>query len=47
MKRQPHVTPRYLPPAESPRESLASLLLGVASVVGFAVALFFVLWMLQ
>jgi len=42
--RPPHAYP--VEPDEPP-ESLASLLLGAASVVGFAVALFFVLWMLQ
>lgn len=42
--REPHV--RKVVPDQDP-ESLASLLLGIASVVGFAVALFFLLWMLQ
>jgi hypothetical protein len=46
VKRQPHVTPRYLPPAEPPRESLAMALVGAAAVIGFAVALFAILWAL-
>jgi hypothetical protein len=41
VKRQPHVRRVYLPPAEPPRESLASLLLGLAAIV--VVLLFVVL----
>ena len=41
MKREPHVRPLYLPPAEPPRESFASLLLGLAAIV--VVLLFVVL----
>ena len=33
MARAPHVSRRYLPPAEPPRESLASLFLGLAAIV--------------
>jgi len=43
VKRQPHVRPLYLPPAEPPRESFASLLLGAAFIVGvLALVLFLV-----
>lgn len=44
----PHAVPdpRYFPPAEEPRESLAMALLGAAAVVVFAVALFAILWAL-
>ena len=41
MKREPHVRPVYLPPAEPERESFASLLLGLAAIV--VVLLFVVL----
>jgi len=38
MTRQPHARRIYLPPAEAPRESLASTLLALAGVVLFALA---------
>ena len=43
MTRQPHVSRRYLPPAEPPRESRLSLAVGL---VGIALALFFVVVLL-
>jgi len=42
VKREPHVRPVYLPPAEPERESFASLLLG-AAILFAAFVLAFVL----
>ena len=43
MTRQPHVSRRYLPPAEPPRESRLSLAVGLAGIVLVFVLAFFVL----
>ncbi len=43
MTRPPHVRRVYLPPEEPPRESLASLLLGLLALMAIAVVL---LWLL-
>jgi hypothetical protein len=43
MTRPPHVSRRYLPPAEPPRESRLSLAVGLVAI---ALALFFVVVLL-